>query len=196
MSERVVSSCSVSYSQSLVPGPLYSPRKLPPHGRGWIYLWLSIIVRTWLVVGLMLGSVFIIELDAGLAGIYFHRYCTGYDVCHNASFTPNSFAVRSPKCCGTGSNCVRTDWTLWQLFRVFYELNGRFMDAVDGLEREGHSRTSRLLKILRRPSRSEIGRSDNEMDVLRTELPYFGPTRDAIQRSAVEHQLNFVCTPT
>ena len=42
-----------------------------------------------------------------------------------------------------------------------YELNGRFMDAVDGLEREGHSRTSRLLKILRRPSHSEIGRSDN-----------------------------------
>ena len=43
----------------------------------------------------------------------------------------------------------------------FYELNGRFMNAVDGLEREAHSRTSRLLKILRRPSRSEIGRSDN-----------------------------------
>ena len=43
----------------------------------------------------------------------------------------------------------------------FYELSGRFMDAVDGLEREGHSRTSTLLKILRRPSRSEIGRSDN-----------------------------------
>ena len=28
------------------------------------------------------------------------------------------------------------------------------------------------------------------MDVLRTELPYFGPTRDALQRSAVEHQLS------
>ena len=44
-----------------------------------------------------------------------------------------------------------------------YQLNGRFMDAVYGLEREGHSRTSRLLKILRRPSLSEIGRSDNEL---------------------------------
>ena len=43
----------------------------------------------------------------------------------------------------------------------FYELNGRFMDAVDGLERDGHSRTSRRLKILRRPSRTEIGWSDN-----------------------------------
>ena len=38
------------------------------------------------------------------------------------------------------------------------------MDAVDGLDREGHSRTSRLLKILRRPSRSEIGRSDNVLE--------------------------------
>ena len=36
-----------------------------------------------------------------------------------ASFTPNSFAVRSPKWCGTGSNCVRTEWTFWQLFGVF-----------------------------------------------------------------------------
>ena len=43
----------------------------------------------------------------------------------------------------------------------FCELNGRFMDAVDRIEREWHSRTSRLLKILRRPSRSEIWRSDN-----------------------------------
>ena len=63
------------------------------------------------------------------------------------------------------------------------------MDAVDGREREGHSRTPRLLKILRRPSRSKIGRSDNvlknEMDVIRTELPYFGPTRDVLQRSSV-----------
>ena len=40
----------------------------------------------------------------------------------NASFTPNSFAVRSPKCCGTGSNCVRTEWTLWQLFSLFTNL--------------------------------------------------------------------------
>ena len=30
----------------------------------------------------MLGSVFITELDAGLAGIYFHRFCSDYDVCH------------------------------------------------------------------------------------------------------------------
>ena len=52
----------------------------------------------------------------------------------------------------------------------FYELNGRFVDAVDGLEREGHSRTSRLLKILRRPSRSEIGRSDN---VLKTRWTFY-----------------------
>ena len=34
------------------------------------------------VVELVLGSVFIIELDTGLAGIYFHRYYTEYDVCH------------------------------------------------------------------------------------------------------------------
>ena len=52
----------------------------------------------------------------------------------------------------------------------FYELNGRFMNAVDGLEREGHSRTSRLLIILRRPSRSEIGRSDN---VLKTRWMFY-----------------------
>ena len=45
--------------------------------------------------------------------------------------------------------------------KSFYELSGRFMDAVDGLEREGHSRTSTQLKIPRRPSRSEIGRSNN-----------------------------------
>ena len=31
---------------------------------------------------LVLGSVLIIELDAGLAGIYFHRHGTEYDVCH------------------------------------------------------------------------------------------------------------------
>ena len=37
----------------------------------------------------------------------------------NVLFTPNSFAVRSPKFCGTGWNCVRTEWRLWQLFRVF-----------------------------------------------------------------------------
>ena len=56
------------------------------------------------------------------------------------------------------NNCLET----------FYELNGRFMDAVDGLEREGHPRTSRPLKILRRPSRSEIGRSDNVLKTRRT----------------------------
>ena len=39
----------------------------------YIYIW---------VVELMLGSVFMIELDTGLAGIYFHRYCTEYDLCH------------------------------------------------------------------------------------------------------------------
>ena len=38
--------------------------------------------RTGGVVELMLGSVFIIELDTGLAGIYFHRCYTEYDVCH------------------------------------------------------------------------------------------------------------------
>ena len=38
--------------------------------------------RTGGVVELVLGSVFIIELDTGLAGIYFHRYYTEYDVCH------------------------------------------------------------------------------------------------------------------
>ena len=52
----------------------------------------------------------------------------------------------------------------------FYELNGHFMDAVEGLERDGHSRTSRLLKIRRRPSRSEIGRSDN---VLKTRWTFY-----------------------
>ena len=51
-----------------------------------------------------------------------------------------------------------------------YERNERFMDAVNGLEGEGHSRTSRLLKILRRPSRSEIGRSDN---VLKTSWTFY-----------------------
>ena len=30
----------------------------------------------------MLGPVNVIELDAGLAGIYFRRYCTDYDVCN------------------------------------------------------------------------------------------------------------------
>ena len=47
-----------------------------------INFWLSILASTGGVVELMLGSVFIIELDAGLAGIYLHRYCTEYDVCH------------------------------------------------------------------------------------------------------------------
>ena len=52
----------------------------------------------------------------------------------------------------------------------FYEVNGHFMDGVDGLEREGHTRTLSLLKILRRPSRSEIGRSDN---VLKTRWTFY-----------------------
>ena len=57
-----------------------------PSRKGWINLWLSILARTG-VVGLMLDSVVITEPDAGLAGIYFqagiyfHRYCTVYDVC-------------------------------------------------------------------------------------------------------------------
>ena len=38
--------------------------------------------RTGGVVELVLGSVFIIELNTGLVGIYFHRYYTEYDVCH------------------------------------------------------------------------------------------------------------------
>ena len=38
--------------------------------------------RTGGVVELVLGSVFDIELDTGLAGIYFHPYYTEYDVCH------------------------------------------------------------------------------------------------------------------
>ena len=42
----------------------------------------------------------------------------------------------------------------------------------------------------------EWQRALNEEDVLRMELPYFGPTRDALQRSAAEHQLEYVCTPT
>ena len=51
---------------------MYSPRQLPPHGRVWINLWLSILARTGGVVGLMLGSVVITELDAGLVGIYWN----------------------------------------------------------------------------------------------------------------------------
>ena len=82
VSERVVSSYSVSYSQSLASGLMYSPCQVPPHRRGWLNFWLSILPRTGGVVELMLGSVFIVELDTGLAGIYFHRYCTEYDVCH------------------------------------------------------------------------------------------------------------------
>ena len=65
-----------------VPGPIYSPCQVPPHKRGWIDFWLSNLARTGGVVELVLGSVFIIELDAGLAGIYFHRHCTEYNVCH------------------------------------------------------------------------------------------------------------------
>ena len=52
----------------------------------------------------------------------------------------------------------------------FYKLNGPFMGGVVGLQREGHSRTSRLLKIPRRSSRSEIGRSDN---VLKTRWTFY-----------------------
>ena len=52
----------------------------------------------------------------------------------------------------------------------FYELNGHFMDTVDGIEWEGHSRTSRLLKILRKPSCSKIGQSDN---VLKTRWMFY-----------------------
>ena len=36
---------------------------------------------------------------------------------------------------------------------------------------------------------TEWQRAWNELDVLRTEFPYFGPTRDLLQSSAVEHQL-------
>ena len=57
-----------------------------------INLWLSILAKTGGVVGLMLGSVFIIELDAGLAGIFFHRYCTVYDVCQKQN---KKMAIRS-----------------------------------------------------------------------------------------------------
>ena len=59
------------------------PPPPPPHGMGWIDLRLSISAGSGGVVGLILGSVFIIALDAELAGIYFHWYCTLYHyVCH------------------------------------------------------------------------------------------------------------------
>ena len=45
----------------------------------WINLWLSILAVTGGGVGLMLGSVFTIELDAGLAGIYFYGICKWSD---------------------------------------------------------------------------------------------------------------------
>ena len=61
---------------------MYSPCQVPPHKRGRINFWLPLLGRTGGVVELVLGSVFIIELDTGLAGIYFHRYYTEYDVCH------------------------------------------------------------------------------------------------------------------
>ena len=48
----------------------------------WLISGSPLLGRTGGVVELVLGSVFIIELDTGLAGIYFHRYYTEYDVCH------------------------------------------------------------------------------------------------------------------
>ena len=74
-----------------------------------------------------------------------------------APFTPNPFALRSKKCCRTGSNCVQMEWTWWQLFALCVRT---FLNVMNGLEREGCLRTSTLLKILRTPSRSEIGRTD------------------------------------
>ena len=47
-----------------------------------LYMAPPLLGRTGGVVELVLGSVFIIELDTGLAGIFFHRYYTEYDVCH------------------------------------------------------------------------------------------------------------------
>ena len=75
-------------------------------------------------------------------------------VLQNVAERGQTVCERNERC----NNCLET----------FYELNGRFMDAVDGLERVGHPRTSRPLKILRRPSRSEIGRSDNVLKTRRT----------------------------
>ena len=73
----------VVFAPNLVPRPLPPPPPPPhTHRRGRINFWLSILARTGGVVEPMLGSVFIIELDAGWAGVYFHRYCTDYDVCH------------------------------------------------------------------------------------------------------------------
>ena len=73
------------------------------------------------------------------------------------NFGKNPFALRSKKCCRTGSNCVQTEWTWWQLFALCVRT---FLNVMNGLEREGCLRTSTLLKILRTPSRSEIGRTD------------------------------------
>ena len=70
-----------------------------------------------------------------------------------SQYVPQNVAERGQTVCARNEPCDNC-------LKSFYELNGRFMDAVDGIAREGHSRTSRLLKILRRPSRSEIGRSD------------------------------------
>ena len=77
-------------------------------------------------------------------------------VLQNVAERGQTVCERNERC----DNCLKS----------FYELNGRFMNAVDGLERERHSRTSRLLKILRRPSRSEIGRGDN---VLKTRWTFY-----------------------
>ena len=63
---------------------MYSSCQVPPHKRGGLISGSPLLGRTGGVVELVLGSVFIIELDNGLAGIYFHlhRYYTEYDVCH------------------------------------------------------------------------------------------------------------------
>ena len=79
----------------------------------------------------------------------------------------------------------------------FYKLNGHFMDTVDGLEREGHSRTSRLLKILRRPSRSEIGRSENMLKMRWTFYEWNCRTSDLLgtHYNAVQSSIsNSTCT--
>ena len=80
-------------------------------------------------------------------------------------------------------------------------------------ERARTERVSRTLNLLKIQTRSEIGRSDNVLNVLRTRWTYNEPTRDVLGRSAVGHQLRYcihrpspfvprssrsqyVCTPT
>ena len=58
---------------------VYFPLQLPLSR---VDCWFSIYATTGRAVGWMLGCVFIIELDAELAGIYFHWYCAVYDMCH------------------------------------------------------------------------------------------------------------------